>query len=165
MSLAGEIKLTIIERGERSKSDIQRLWGPSDEHYRALQDELDRVKVLRAGLICTAGYEVAYAKRPGEPEKSLPGPTFVHDWQNQGLARFVELFSHADLERRSRQNMTGEDRLGSTKEPLALVIQHGVDLFRDDGCSSVGMQRSSARYQPRPKNQNRAATWHQKTRS
>lgn len=142
MSLANEIQLTILERGELSKHDIQRLWGLSDEHYRALQDELDRVKVLRAGPKGTGGYEAAYAKRPGQPDESLPGPTFEHEWQNQGLARLVELFSHADLEqllgdlvytvRRSRQKMTGEDRRGSKKElAAALVIQHGVDLFRD----------------------------------
>jgi len=112
MSLADEIKLTIIERGELSKSDIQRLWGLSDERYRALQDELDGVKVLRVGPKGTGGYEAAYAKRPGQPDESLPGPTFEHEWQNQGLARLVELFSHADLELLFRRIVEPVETLG-----------------------------------------------------
>jgi superfamily II DNA or RNA helicase len=142
LTLAQDVINTIIERGELSKSDIQKLWGVSDEQYVELQRELADQKLLVPGPKGKGGFEARYAKRAKAADESAPGPTFEHEWQNRGLERLVELFSHNDLEnllgdlvytvRRSRQQMTGEDRRGSKRElAAALIIQHGVDLFRD----------------------------------
>jgi superfamily II DNA or RNA helicase len=142
LTLAQDITQTIIERGELSKADIQRLWSIDDESYNELQRELASVKLLQPGGRGRGGFRARYAKPPKRADESIPSPEFEHDWQNRGVERLAELLSHARLEellgdlvytvRRARQQMTGEDRRGNKRElAAALTIQHDIDLLRD----------------------------------
>lgn len=142
LTLAQEVIKTIIERGELTKIDIQRLWNLDSSRYAELQQALAEVKILEPGKRGTGGFRARYARTPKPADETALGFEFEHAWQTQGVERLTELLTHAQLEqllgnlvytvRRARQQMTGEDRRGSKKElAAALIIQHDIDLLRD----------------------------------
>ena len=142
LSLLHEITKTILDRGELSRADIIALWGLSDAQYGLVQAALGQHRLLKPGGRGKGGFVAAYVRRPKAPDEAAPAPQFEHEWQHAALEHLSALCTHAELEkllgqlvytvRRARQRLTGQDRRGSKRElAAALIIQHGVDLFRE----------------------------------
>lgn len=137
-----EITKTILDRGELTRAEIIALWGLNDEQYALLQRAFARHRLLRPGGRGRGGFVAQYARRPAAADDDGPAPTFEHGWQQATVEHLSRLCTHVELEkllgpslvytvRRARQHLTGEDRRGSKRElAAALVVQHGVDLFR-----------------------------------
>jgi superfamily II DNA or RNA helicase len=157
LTLRQDVVQVIVARGELHRDEIKDLWGLDDERYESLRQQLLRERLLEP-LRGTGGFRARIARRPLPPEEpgTLAG-LFSTEWETQGAERLAELLSHAELEgllgdlvytlRRARMKLTGEDRRGTKRElAAALIIAHGVDLFRHRGIRSLVAKRSDASF-------------------
>ena len=155
LTLKQDVVQVIFARGELRRDEIKDLWGLSAEEYEPLRQQLLQEKLLEP-LRGTGGFRARIARRPLPPEEpgSLAG-LFSTEWETQGAERLTELSSHAELEallgslvytlRRARMKLTGEDRRGTKRElAAALIIAHGMDLFRHRGIRSLVAKRCHA---------------------
>jgi DNA repair protein RadD len=142
-SVRSDILDVLRGRGSLSKEDVLGIWRLSEEQYADLKRELLELPDVESGPRKVGGFRIRNRKTALPPDSdtqagSIPGAA----WEARAVARLCELFQHRDLEellgdlvytvRLARKTATGEDRRG-TKEELAhgLIIEHGIDLFRD----------------------------------
>ena len=157
LSLKQDVVQVIFARGELRRDEIKDLWGLDDGTYESLRQELLHERLLEP-LRGVGGFRARIARRPLPPEEpgTLAG-LFSTDWETAGAERLAELLSHAELEallgdlvytlRRARMKLTGEDRRGTKRElAAALVIAHGVDLFRHRGIRSLVAKRTDVSF-------------------
>jgi superfamily II DNA or RNA helicase len=142
LSLKQDVVSVILSRGELRREEIQRVWELDDDAYFALKAELDDERLLE-GMSGVGGFRARIPRRPLPPDE--PGSVdglFRAPWELQTVERLAVLLSHKSLEellgdlvytlRRVRMKSTGEDRRGTKRElAAALLIAHGIDLFRD----------------------------------
>ena len=169
LTLKQDVVQVIFARGELRRDEIKDLWGLDEETTRACGRSCFSERLLEP-LRGTGGFRARIARRPLPPEEpgTLAG-LFSTDWETHGAERLAELLSHAELEallgdlvytlRRARMKLTGEDRRGTKRElAAALVIAHGVDLFRHRGIRSLVAKRTDVGVpQPLASRQGRSA--------
>jgi len=160
LSLKQDVVQVIFARGELRRDEIKELWGLTADDYETLRQQLVEEKLLEP-MRGTGGFRARIARRPLPPEEpgSLAGLCST-EWEAQGAERLAELLSHAELEallgglvytlRRARMKLTGEDRRGTKRElAAALIIAHGIDLFRHRGIRSLIAKRCDAPFPSR----------------
>ena len=130
----------IVDNGEITKEDVCSAFGVNEHEYADVRREVLRNSLIEAGPRKSGGFVVR--KRSGRTPDDADGAlTFSTEWENLTVNRLCELLQHAELEellgpivqtvRQARKHATGKDRRGSKPElASALVIQHGIDLFR-----------------------------------
>jgi superfamily II DNA or RNA helicase len=141
LSLRQDVVQVILSRGELRRDEIKALWSLGDEQYDALRQELLEEKLLEP-MRGVGGFQARITRRPLPPDEpgSIDG-LFKHAWELAGAERLAQLLNHSELEhllgdlvytlRRARMKLSGEDRRGTKRElAAALVIAHGMDLFR-----------------------------------
>jgi superfamily II DNA or RNA helicase len=141
LTLRQDVVQVILARGELRRDEIKSLWQLTDEQYDALRAELQQEKLLEP-MRGVGGFQAKISRRPLPPDEpgSIDG-LFKHPWELAGAERLAQLLNHSELEhllgdlvytlRRARMKLTGEDRRGTKRElAAALVIAHGMDLFR-----------------------------------
>lgn len=148
-----EILETLRARGLLEKDEILSTWTLTQDDYAALRKDFSKISDVEPGPRKIGGFQVkekrGHLPRSEEyPANPIPG----EGWEQAAIARLCELLQHQELEellgdlrrtvRLSRKQQTGVDRRG-TKEELAhaLLLKHGVDLFRDDEVRSVAAKR------------------------
>src|SRR5208282_1077462 len=141
--LVDEVVAAVMERGELTKTEIEETWGIPEDGYRELQKNvLKRDDSIAKGSKHIGGFVVR--KRKGRLPDESAGDQFLlrTDWEKQAVRRLAELLEHPQLEgllggllqtvRQVRRRETGVDRRGTKAElATALVLQHGIDLFRE----------------------------------
>jgi len=137
-----EIARAVLDTGALTKEEILEAWGLGEEEYRELQQALTAYPEIEPGPPGTGGFE-ARRRRGRFPEEAAAGPILLRaDWEARTVDRLAELLQHAELEdllghllytlRQARRESEGVDRRGTKRElAIALVLQHGVDLFGD----------------------------------
>jgi DNA repair protein RadD len=140
-----DIVATILNRGRLRKDEIKQLWGLDEEAYNALKDDLSNQVLIEPGPRGVGGFQARIRKKaisPDSGEHLGREKLFETEWENATVDRLAELLSHEETEcllgdllytvRRMRMMQTGVNRRGTKHElAAALVIRHGVDLFRE----------------------------------
>jgi superfamily II DNA or RNA helicase len=146
-----EIAEAIVEHGWLTKERIVETWGLTDADYTALQQRLDRDRRLERGPRGTGGFVARRRRRSEEEGGTSPSPLTTAVWERVAVGRIEEVLRQSELEeligslesgiRNARRIRTGEDRPSRKRElAMALVLQHGIDLF-----SSVEVRRAVAK--------------------
>lgn len=131
-------------RGSLDKVDIVSTWALSEEDYTALKKEFSKLHDVEPGPQKVGGFRIKAKRGHLSTSEEYPaGPIPGEVWESAAITKLCELLQHQELEnllgnlvytvRLSRKLQTGDDRRG-TKEELAhaLLLKHGIDLFRDD---------------------------------
>jgi DNA repair protein RadD len=139
--LIQEIRQTVLERGRMTKDEIVETWGLTDDQYREIHRVLRDDSRIDSGPPRSGGL---VARTPRVKSGEALGPTAVElePWAQAAAGRLEQLLSQhellvliGDLEsgiRNARRIESGEDRPSRKSElAAALVLQHGVDLFRE----------------------------------
>lgn len=141
----------VLGSGEISKDDVCNAFGVTEAEYPEIKRAVLKNDLIEVGPKRTGGFVIR--KRAGRtPDGDGSALTFTSDWENSTVSRLCELLSHGELEvllgpivqtvRQARTHATGQDRRGSKQELAgALVIQHGVDLFREGDLRKVVAKR------------------------
>ena len=139
--IAKEIAEKVLDSGELTKNDILAVYKVAEGDYPEIKKLVLKDPLVRPGPKHAGGF-VIRSRRGKLEEGNNVGPTFLTDWENKTRDRLCELLQHKELEevlgpivqtvRQARNLATGEDRRGDKTElAAALVINHGIDLFRD----------------------------------
>jgi DNA repair protein RadD len=132
------IEQAVLEQGALTKDEIVLAWELDEDAYAELRRRLIARDHVVAGPQRVGGFR-AKDQRGRLPEEGLD--TILREpWEDQVVARLVELFQHKELEellgelaytvRQSRVTRGEADRRGTKAElASALVVQHGIDLF------------------------------------
>lgn len=132
------IEQAVLEQGALTKDEILLAWELSQEEYAEVRRRLLSRDHVLAAPPKVGGFR-AKDQRGRLPEEG-PDTILREPWEDQVVARLVELFQHKELEdllgelaytvRQSRVTRGEADRRGTKAElASALVIQHGIDLF------------------------------------
>jgi len=142
----------ILDNGEITKEDVCSAFGISDLEYTDVRREVLQNPLIEAGPKRSGGF-VVRARSGRTPEDAENRFTFSTEWETLTVNRLCELLQHKELEevlgpivqtvRQARTHATGKDRRGSKSElASALVIQHGIDLFRSGPVREIVGKRS-----------------------
>lgn len=140
-SIVQEVRDIVHERGHVNKNEIVETYRLTEDDYAELQEQILKDPSIRKGPKRSGGF-VFQEKRQRIPEKpSKESPLLTTQWERETVERLTELLTKdilgtllGDLERavrRLRNRETGIDDTTKRDLAAALVIQHGIDLFRE----------------------------------
>jgi DNA repair protein RadD len=140
-SIAREVSEIVFERGHLSKSDIVEIYRLTEDEYAELQQQILADRSIRKGPKKSGGF-VLQEERQRIPEKSSnESPLLTTQWERETVERLTRLLTRdilrtllGDLERAVRHLRNREIGIDDTTKvdlAAALVIQHGIDLFRE----------------------------------
>lgn len=144
-----EILKRLRDRGYIEKEEILSAWSLTEDEYTELRKDFAKHKDIEPGPQRIGGFRIKPKRGSLPTPQEYPVMQFAsEDWEQIAIRRLCELLQHQELEnflgdlkhtvRLSRKIQTGEDRRG-TKEELAhaLLLKHGIDLFRNDDIRKV----------------------------
>ena len=140
-SVAVEILEAVLDRGRLTKEEMVETWGLTEEQYREFHSTVARDRRVESGPPRIGGL-IAKQQRVRSEDAIGPSTVELEPWARATAERLEALLSQSqlltlvgDLEsgiRNARRIHTGDDRPSRKSElAAALVLQHGVDLFRD----------------------------------
>ncbi len=140
-SVVREVRDIVFERGHVSKSDIVETYRLTEDKYVQLQEQILADRSIRKGPRKSGGF-VLQEERQRIPEKlSNEIPLLRTQWEKQAVERLTELLTGdalntliGDLRFAVRDLRRRETHIDSTTKmdlAIALVLQHGPDLFCD----------------------------------
>jgi DNA repair protein RadD len=143
----------VLDNGEITKEDVCSAFDISELEYADVRREVLQNSLIEAGPKNSGGFVVRKRSGRTPSEDTENGLTFSAAWENLTVSRLCELLQHKELEevlgpivqtvRQARTHATGKDRRGSKPElASALVIQHGIDLFRTLSVREIVGRRS-----------------------
>lgn len=139
----GEITRVILERGTLTRDDIMLTWGLGTQEYEDVRRELAKDHNLVSNGRGAGGFSARLRKTATtKDDEDIDFSAIPSGWERVAAQRLTELLSHKDLEellgdllytvRLARARATGKDRRGRKDELAgALIVQHGIDLFRE----------------------------------
>lgn len=133
----------ILERGTLTRDDIMSTWGLGPDDYERVRQELAKDHRLESNGKGPGGFSAKLKRTALTVEDELLDFSAIPTgWERRTAERLTELLSHKELEellgdllytvRLARIRATGKDRRGRKDElAAALLVQHGIDLFRE----------------------------------
>ncbi len=150
----------VTGNGEVTKDEILNAFNVREDEYSEIKKQVLKQKLIEAGPKHTGGFvikkrawkntgrnrvraDVLY--RMGERNCNSTLPILQHREFEELLGPLVQTV------RQSRTHATGEDRRGTKRElAAALVIQHGIDLLRDNSIRAIVGKRAGVSHSDIP---------------
>jgi DNA repair protein RadD len=135
-----EIEQAVLEQGSLTKAQIMETWDLDEGQYAELRTALLARGRVEAGPSRIGGFRSRPQKGPLPVERPDGDGILREQWEDQVVARLIELLQHSELEEllgdlaytvRQSRVARGQDSRRGTKTELAsaLVIQYGIDLL------------------------------------
>lgn len=149
-SIVREVRDIVFERGHVNKSDIVETYRLTEDDYAELQEQILADRSIHKGPKRIGGFVLREERQTVSEKLSDESPLLTTQWERDTVGRLTQLLTRDTLKtllgdlhravRRLRDKETGIDSTPKVDLAIALVIQHGIDLF----CEPAIRQRVGA---------------------